>query len=162
MTETFTKPAAELIKDTKPRNTFPDRLTVIPSNLEKIGRLVNQLTSSCPGVEVSRKDILNWIVEKIPEELSAADIKDLSGRFYDEERFLKFALEEVRAAKARGEKRTLEDILQNMPQAGTAVTRRPRKPKIEALIKSEQDLSELSPKGSVKAVSGGSGNAPAQ
>ncbi len=113
------------------RNTYPDRLTVDAANLEKIGRYLDQLRAATPACGATRKDILNWIIEKVPTELSVSDLKELSDRFYDEERFLKFALEEVRAAKARGERLRLDDILRRKPQPTSAVRRSPRKRKKE-------------------------------
>ena len=117
---------------TKTRNRFPDRFTVDPLNLEKVGRLLEQLRSSVQGCDATRKDMLNWIVEKFPEQLSPSDLNDLSDRFYDEERFLRLALEEVRAAKARGERRTIEEILQRKPQPITPMRRGPRKRKADS------------------------------
>jgi hypothetical protein len=120
-------------EEKKIRNRFPDRFTIDPPNLEKIGRLLEQLRTSIQGCDANRKEILNWIVEKFPEELSPADLRELAERFYDEERFLRLALEEVRAAKARGERRTVEDILQRNSHSPTATRRGPRKKKVDVL-----------------------------
>lgn len=107
--------------DRKIRNAYPDRFTVDPVNLEKMGRLLDQLRASVPACDATRKDILNWIVEQFPQELNATHLKDLSGRFYDEEKFLRLALGEVRAAKARGERLSIEDILRRKPQVIVSV-----------------------------------------
>ncbi len=115
--------------ENKVRNRFPDRLTVDPANLEKVGRILEQLRSEVQGCDVSRKDILNWIIEKCPDHLNAADLKDLSERFYDEERFLRFALEQVRAAKLRGEHLTIGDILQKKGLGNVAAPKKSRRRK---------------------------------
>ena len=104
--------AVENGEEKKVRNAYPDRFTVEPPGLEKIGRLLGQLKAAVPACEATRKDLLNWLIEKAPDELNASELKELSDRFYDEERFLKLAIDEVRAAKARGERLRLEDILQ--------------------------------------------------
>ncbi len=116
-------------EEKKVRNRFPDRFTVDPANLEKIGKLLEQLRSSVQGSDATRKELLNWIVEKFPEQLSPSDLKELSDRFYDEERFLKLALEEVRAAKGRGERLTIEEIMLRKTDVASSTPRRIRKRK---------------------------------
>jgi hypothetical protein len=98
-------------QEVKTKGRYPDRFTVYPENLEKIGKLLEQLRSGTPGCRATRKDVLNWIVGKVPDSLSPADMKELSDLFYDEESFVKIALAEIRAAKSRGERLTLEEIL---------------------------------------------------
>ena len=115
----------------KIRNVFPDRFTVDPANLEKMGRLLGQLRSNVQACDATRKDILNWIVEKFPSDLNAAYLKELSERFYNEERFLKLALGEVRAAKARGERLSIEDILQRKSKTAALGRKSDRKQKRE-------------------------------
>lgn len=132
----MTESTTESTTEKKVRNAYPDRLTVEPANLEKIGRLLDQLRAATPACEATRKDILNWLVERAPEELGASDLKDLSDRFYDEERFLKLALEEVREAKARGERLRLEDILSRNRESPTP-ERRPRRRRKAAGLSTE-------------------------
>lgn len=123
------------------RNRYPDRFTITPNNLEKIGSLLEQLRFTLKGCDATRKDMLNWIIEKFPEQLNEDSLKELAGRFYDEERFLKFALGEVRAAKARGEQKTLEQILQNKPNGiNHYPIHRERKRKSKIVNKEEQTL----------------------
>lgn len=117
-------------EEKKVRNAYPDRFTVDPPGLEKIGRLLDQLRATVPACDATRKDILGWLIEKAPEELGAIELKELSDRFYDEERFLKLALEEVRSAKVRGERLTLDDILQRKaPPTAAPARKTPRKRK---------------------------------
>ena len=121
---------SEEIENKKERNRYPDRLTVAPENLVKIGRLIEQFKTSCRGVDLNRKEMLNYVIASFPGELAASDLKALSVRYYDEERFLRAAIEEVRSAKSRGEVVSLETILQqkmdNVPKV-----RKPRKSKAE-------------------------------
>lgn len=113
----------------KKRNRFPDRFTVDPSNLEKLGRLVDQLESARRGCKITRKEMLNWVLEKFPNDLEAVDLKELGSRFYDEERFLRLALAEVRAAKANGNTGALDDFLKKSEVGALPKVRRKRKPK---------------------------------
>jgi hypothetical protein len=123
MTETTTEAKSEK----QARHTYPDRFMVGPPGLEKIARLLGQLRAVVPACDATRKDILGWMIEKAPDVLGAADIKELSDRFYSEERFLRLALEEVRAAKARGERLSLDDILKRKPQAVLVPERKTRR-----------------------------------
>lgn len=122
---------SELNQEKKARNRFPDRFTVEPENLEKLNQLMEQLIQSKQGISVTRKEMLNWMIERFSDQLSQSDLKDLSDRFYDEERFLRLAWEEVRAAKSRGERITLEEILKRGTPATHANPRRPRRKKQE-------------------------------
>lgn len=121
----------QVVEEKKTRNRFPDRFTVDPINLQKIGSLLEQLRASVPACDISRKDLVNWILEKFPNNLGTDELNELKDRFYDEERFLRLALEEVRNAKARGEKLSLQDILQKKTESALPVPkarRRKRKP----------------------------------
>lgn len=113
----------------KVRNRYPDRLSIDPVNLEKIGRLLEQLHSNIQGSDASRKEILNWMIEKFPEQLAPSDLKELSERFYDEERFLRLALDEIKNARTRGERLTLDEILKRKNQDVPSIPRRTRKRK---------------------------------
>ena len=108
----------------KVKNKYPDRFTIDPVNLEKIGSLLEQLKNKVQGCDANRKELLNWMIEKFPTELSAADLQELTTRFYDEEKFLRSALDEIKEAKSRGVRLTLDEIMQrNQTMAGPTVKR---------------------------------------
>lgn len=119
----------------KERNHYPDRLSIGPENLEKLGRLIQQFKSNCRGGEMNRKEMLGFVIEKMPDVLSQSDLKELTSRYYDEERFLKSALEEVRAAKARGDSVDLDSLLQKQTQ-DPSIVRKPRKQKLPKVTES--------------------------
>jgi hypothetical protein len=96
----------------KIKNKYPDRFTIDPANLEKIGSLLEQLKNKIQGCDANRKELLNWMIEKFPPKLSAADLQELTTRFYDEEKFLRIALDEIKEAKSRGVRLTLDEIMQ--------------------------------------------------
>jgi hypothetical protein len=108
----------------KVKNKYPDRFTIDPVNLEKIGSLLEQLKNKVQGCDANRKELLNWMIEKFPTELSAADLLELTTRFYDEEKFLRSALDEIKEAKSRGVRLTLDEIMQrNQTMIGPTVKR---------------------------------------
>lgn len=113
----------------KVRNKYPDRFTIDPANLEKIGSLLEQLKSKVQGCDANRKELLNWMIERFPTELSDADLQELTTRFYDEEKFLKCAIDEIKEAKSRGVRLTLDEIMQRNKMSATSPVKRGRKKK---------------------------------
>ncbi len=76
------------------------------ASVKKINAWLEQASSKKKGVKISRKDFINWLVEKSPDNLTAADLSALIDRFYDEAKFLRHLLREVKQAKADGKKNT--------------------------------------------------------
>lgn len=70
---------------------------------EKISNWIEQIGIKKKGVRISRKDFVNWLVEKSPENLSNGDLNSLIDRFYDEASFLRQLLREVKNAKKNGQ-----------------------------------------------------------
>lgn len=69
---------------------------------KKITNWIEQAAAKKKGVRVSRKDFVNWLIEKSPENLSGGDLNSLIERFYDEASFLRQLLREVQQAKKEG------------------------------------------------------------
>ena len=70
---------------------------------EKITNWIEQAANKKKGVRITRKDFVNWLIEKSPENLGGADLNSLIDRFYDEASFLRQLLREVRTAKKNGQ-----------------------------------------------------------
>lgn len=68
----------------------------------KITNWIEQAAAKKKGVRVTRKDFVNWLIEKSPENLSGGDLNSLIDRFYDEASFLRQLLREVQQAKKDG------------------------------------------------------------
>lgn len=107
------------------RSRHPDRITIDPEPLMKLDVWMKHLLSKHKGIQVTRRDLVNWLIKRHSEELSRSEEEDLKGMFYDEERFLRYAWEEIKAAKARGEKLSLQEILQR--KEAPPIEKRPRK-----------------------------------
>lgn len=79
---------------------------------EKLSNWIEQIGVKKKGVRISRKDFVNWLIEKSPENLSNGDLNSLIDRFYDEASFLRQLLREVKNAKKNGQtESTLEFIV---------------------------------------------------
>ncbi len=76
-------------------------LTEIAS--EKITNWIEQAANKKKGVRITRKDFVNWLIEKSPDNLGGGDLNSLIERFYDEASFLRQLLREVKIAKKNGQ-----------------------------------------------------------
>lgn len=88
----------------KPENVRPklEHVALSVASTEKINAWLEQVSFKKKGVKISRKDFINWLIEKSSENLSGGDLSVLIDRFYDEAKFLRQRLREVRQAKAEG------------------------------------------------------------
>ena len=70
---------------------------------EKITNWIEQAANKKKGVRITRKDFVNWLIEKSPDNLGGGDLNSLIERFYDEASFLRQLLREVKNAKKNGQ-----------------------------------------------------------
>lgn len=92
----------------KPEITRPklEHVALSVSSVLKINAWLEQVSAKKKGVKISRKDFINWLIEKSPDNLSGGDLSALIDRFYDEAKFLRHLLREVNQAKADGKTET--------------------------------------------------------
>lgn len=79
-----------------------EHVALSAASTQKINAWLEQVNLKKKGVKISRKDFINWLIEKYPENLSGSDLSALIERFYDEAKFLRQRLREVSQAKAEG------------------------------------------------------------
>lgn len=117
------------MSECKKRNRHFDRVTLEGPALGRIDAWIAQVVAVKPGVVLARKDILNWLILNLPENLTSSQEKALSEAFYSELRYLHFAAREIKAAAARGERLTLKEIDQRGIATKDPAPRRQRKAK---------------------------------
>jgi hypothetical protein len=127
----------------KKRQRHFDRVTLDADTLVRLDSWIGQVEAVKAGVLLSRKDVLNWLVMKLPDKLSAAQEKGLADEFYSELRYLQFAEREIRAAETRGERLTLKDLEERRVQGQIVPKRKARKSK--ACDDAALDAQESSP-----------------
>lgn len=88
-----------------------EHVALTPGSVQKVNRWLEQADGK--RVRLSRKDLLNWFIEKSPENLSNADLNSIVERYYDEEAFLRQLLRETRQAKKDGQAGQLEIIVRS-------------------------------------------------
>ncbi len=106
-----------------------DRITLYEEGMKRVDGWIKQVQESRTGVSLFRKDILNWYINNAPEHLDARAVKILAMQFFDQERFLRQALKDVRDAKERGETVTLKDLMAEEQSVKIRNPRRSRAPK---------------------------------
>lgn len=81
-------------------------------SIRKINHWFEQINAK-KKIRLSRKDFINWFIEKSPDNLSNADLNAVIERFYDEEAFLRQLLREVKRAKKDGHAGNLEVVVRH-------------------------------------------------
>lgn len=93
------------------RNQHPDRIKVSPEVLSRLSLWNEEITGRLRGVKLTRSDLVNFLILNHEQALSSSELKELENRYFDEVKFAQWALEELKAARARGESLSLADIL---------------------------------------------------
>lgn len=93
----------EKIESLKPRL---EHVALSEVSSKKINTWLEQVAMKRKGVKISRKDFVNWLIEKSSDNLSGGDLSALIDRFYDEASFLRQLLRDVKIAKAEGKSET--------------------------------------------------------
>ncbi|MEI8025260.1 MAG: hypothetical protein WCI18_02825 [Pseudomonadota bacterium] len=118
----------------KSKIRHPDRVTLPPELISKLDAWMKHITDRHRGVRLTRNNMIEWLISSYPNELPSADIKTIAEQFYDEERFLKDAIHELRLKKARGENVSLAEILAKGGPQKTPNPKRTTKPKVAAKV----------------------------
>ncbi len=104
-----------------------DRVVLGLEQAEKIDAFVDMLKTRFSGMlKPSRADIVNFLIDKHDANLSETELMDLKSRLYSEVRFISWALSQLRQAKQKGIKMTLDDLRAQADHA-TQAPRRGRK-----------------------------------
>lgn len=134
------------MENNKKRQKHFDRVTLDAKTLQIIDAWIAQVKLYKSGVDLSRKDLLNWLVQNLPERLSGSQERQLAEAHYSELRFLHYAARRIKEAKVRGESLTLKDLEgKTLIAKESGGTRKPRKPKTkEIAANSSREVSENS------------------
>lgn len=98
----------------KPRRNDPkydDRIRITADAVKRLRVWSEQMSDRLRGVTLTRSDLVNFLILNHPEALSPLEIRGLQAQHYDEVKLVQWALEELVAAKARGDDVTFHDIM---------------------------------------------------
>ena len=93
------------------KRRHPDRVTLLPKQLEKIDDWVLQVKEKCKGVSLSRNQMLQWLLESKEAILRVEELQHIGSQFFQEDLFLKQVAEELKGRRAAGEHITLGDVM---------------------------------------------------
>ena len=127
------------MENNKKRQKHFDRITLDAKTLQVIDSWIAQVKTYKSGVDLSRKDLLNWLVQNLPTRLSGSQEQQLAEAHYSELRFLHYAARKIKEAKAKGETLTLKDIEGSTSAPKVLNVRRKRKTKDTAVTNNDLD-----------------------
>jgi hypothetical protein len=79
-----------------------DHVALTEDSSKKIKAWIEQVAQKKKGVKISKKQFVNWLIEKMQENLSSSDLSSLIDKFFDERKLLRLLLRESAKAKAEG------------------------------------------------------------
>lgn len=91
------------------KNQSKEIVVLSEASSKKIAHWLEQVESK--KVKLSRKEFLNWFIEKSPDNLSNSDLGTIVEKYYDEEAFLRRLLKEVKEAKKNGTAGNIELVV---------------------------------------------------
>lgn len=97
--------------ETQTKRRHPDRVTLLPKQLDKIDAWVLQVKEQCKGVSLSRNQMLQWLLESKEATLRVEELQDIGSQFFQEDLFLKQVAEELKGRRAAGEQINLGDVM---------------------------------------------------
>ena len=141
----------------RPWNRHPDRIKLSPEALARLSAWLEEVGSELPGVKLNRGNLVSFLILSHAPSLSETEVRELRTRFHDEVKFGQWALEQVKAALARGEDVSILEIIDRNSRGEATLTRsKKRTPKsqktIEKADKNDKKLNSDSEKDSLISV----------
>ncbi len=127
-------------KEPRKREKHPDRVYLSGLALETLSAWVSQVHEALPGVKVTKTDLVNWRLRSESKNLSEKNLREIESLFFNPVKFAKWAAREVETAHARGELKTLRDILESRSKPRV---KRPRSPSKLSKAQDSHESSDL-------------------
>lgn len=127
----------------KTRKKHIDRIVLSASALERVESWIEILAKR--RIEVSRAALVSELICRRSPDFSTSEIAELEGVFFDEVKFAKWAVDELKNARRRGEAVTLSEILARHPRAtedGIEPIKKPRKKREKATASASKNTSD--------------------
>ena len=106
---------------TKQRVKHPDRVTLSPEALTRLGTWLMELDGVMKGSRITKSDLVNFLILSHSAKLSERDVEQLANQHFDEVRFAVWAVQQLKEAKAQGRNVTLAEIVgapKTIPKGG--------------------------------------------
>lgn len=126
--ESLTNPEEKTEPKVKKEVAQGDRITLGKEESAKIDGWILQIEQKTNGmVQLSKSELLNYLVQKKNSELSTSEINQIRKERYDEVKFIHWALMKIKEAKRSGETITLEDLMR-VQRGLTKPVKKPNEP----------------------------------
>ncbi len=102
---------SESTKHQGSKGQYSDRIKLNQEALSRLTQWCDDLETRLRGVKVTRSDLIHFLILNRKETLSDTEFEELEKIHFDEVRFAQWALEELKSARARGESRSLAEIV---------------------------------------------------
>lgn len=97
----------------KAKGSSINRVVISEEAANKLDRWSEQMEAFCPGIGLKRQNLVDWLVTSKEQQLPTSDQKAIKEQFYDDIELAAWALQQLKAAKARNEKLSLADLLKS-------------------------------------------------
>ena len=95
----------------KKETIHQDRILLKGEALDRVNHWSKQVSEKVWGTKVSHTALVHWLIDSHPDELSASELNGIEAKFFDEVKYTESLLRELKVAKAKGEKTTINDLL---------------------------------------------------
>lgn len=122
----------EVIKKPKPKkfSSPMDRVTLTQASGQKLLGWIDQLNEKYKGlIDVNKSDLVNHFLSELPELLNREQVDKIKKIYYDEVRFMQWALQKMKESKKSGEDLSLKDLMQLSEMKSANDVKRPKKSK---------------------------------
>lgn len=96
----------------KKKSPFPDRVNLTPGQSKRLEIWVQQIKEVTQGaLRISKSDLVNFVLEKMNKDLSEEQMIGLEIKFYNETKWLVWAMGQIKKAEKEERKLQLEDLM---------------------------------------------------
>ena len=96
----------------KKKSTFPDRVNLTYGQSKRLEIWVQQIKEVTQGaLRISKSDLVNFVLEEMNKDLSEEQMIRLEIKFYNETRWLAWAMGQIKKAEKEERKLQLEDLM---------------------------------------------------
>jgi len=104
---------------------------------ETVDAWIEQVKARARGIRINRNALVQWLIEGRASTLSESEICEIAEKYFDEVRFARWVVDELRVARSKGENVSLAELVAR--NSLTSPKKRARRRRVSGLSK---DLSE--------------------
>lgn len=90
-----------------------ERVSLTPSNVVLVGRLLCQVQASLPELKLSKTDLINWLLKSRADKLTDREIAAIERNYFDPVKALEAAIAEAKKQKVMGEEVDVQALVED-------------------------------------------------